>query len=104
MNVGEPAAIAHSIKQHLCDHPALWTEPAASSDDFPLPVSKTLVQDIASAVLNILRNPEMARKMGQRNVAVARERADLDIQFERFESIAAKLIDKYKTESGVGGR
>ena len=92
VDVGDYAAIQSAINQHLRKHPDLWNETDASSSDFPMPVSPTYSQDIATAVIALLRDAELRAEMGRRNLHIVRERADLDTQFTEFERLAERLI------------
>jgi glycosyltransferase involved in cell wall biosynthesis len=93
VNVGNYPMIHKAINQLLRKHPDLWNETFATSRDNPLPVSDTYSEDIASALIALLRDPEARQKMAQRNLKIARERADLDIQFGEFERIAEQLLE-----------
>jgi len=96
VDVGDLGKIGKAINRHLRDHPDLWNEVEASSSDFPMPVSPSYSQDIATAVIALLREPELRAEMGRRNLRIARERADLDTQFAEFERLAERLIAEHR--------
>lgn len=96
VDVGDYSAIHSAINHHVRDHPDLWNERETSSSDFPMPVSPTYSQDIATAVIALLREPDLRAEMGRRNLRIARERADLDTQFAEFERLAERLIAEHR--------
>ena len=92
VNIGPYPAIRKAIQNHLRRNRKLWSETKASSRDYPLPVSSTCSEDIASALIALLRDSDAREEMGRRNRQIARERGDLDKQFAEFERLAEQLI------------
>jgi len=86
-------AMACALPVVVTDVPAVleWVKDGYNG----LVVPRRSVSELAEAIIEILKEEELAREMGRRNYEIARERADWEKNFGKLEGMYSRLYAEY---------
>jgi glycosyltransferase involved in cell wall biosynthesis len=85
-------AMACGLPVVVTDVPAILEWVTNGENGFVVP--RQSVEELAEAIIHLLKNEDIAIEMGKKNLEIAKERADWDKNFRKFEEICLGMLHR----------